>query len=77
MAFLKNVFSDPISLNRVAMVKRNNSFTCRLLADIPDEITIKCVCHSAAIRAKKPPLMLPKARGLVKQTSNWRTLKKR
>lgn len=43
------------------MVGQYNSFASRLLEDVPDAITIKCICHSAAIIANNACLMLPRA----------------
>lgn len=43
------------------MVGQHNSFASRLLADRPDVIIIKCICHSAALIANNACLKLPRA----------------
>lgn len=43
------------------MVGQHNSFSSKLLADRPDVVTIKCICHSAAIIANNACLQLPRA----------------
>ncbi|XP_075157987.1 uncharacterized protein LOC142231254 [Haematobia irritans] len=43
------------------MVGKTNSFSYRLLIDNPDTITIKCLCHYAAIVANKAYMTLPRA----------------
>ncbi|XP_046805926.1 protein ZBED8-like [Lucilia cuprina] len=54
------------------MVGQNNSFASRLLKDNPDVITIKCICHTAAIIANKSCLMLPRApEDLVRQIGTY------
>lgn len=43
------------------MVGKHNSFSSRLIGDIPNSIVVKCLCHSAAIIASKACLELPRA----------------
>ncbi|XP_046805877.1 uncharacterized protein LOC124419648 [Lucilia cuprina] len=51
------------------MVGRNNSFTSRLLKDNENIITVKCICHSAAIIANKACLMLPRTMMAISSSS--------
>lgn len=54
------------------MVGRNNSFTSRLLKDNPNVITVKCICHSAAIIANKACLKLARApEDLIRQIGTY------
>lgn len=43
------------------LVGKHKSFASRLLEDVPDAITIKCICHWAAIIANNACLILPRA----------------